>query len=103
MLFLLVVSLCIVWYGCSVSRRARENHARAETILRAARLTRVLGDAIGALSTVEQHQIRTLPTGDPRRMAIIHRMLDDLEERDVLAAAEVETALRALDVAAGRE
>jgi hypothetical protein len=100
--FAFFVSLCLIWWGWSTSRRARENRARADAMLRRARLGHVLDDAMDALSTSQRHLVETLPTGDPRRLAIVYRVLDDLEKRDVLAPAEIETALLALDTAAGQ-
>jgi hypothetical protein len=100
--FLFFVSLCLICYGWSTSRRARRNRDRAEAMLRRAGLERVLEGAVAALPTIQRHQVRTLPTSDARRVALVHEMLRDLEERDVLASAEIETALLALDIAAGR-
>ena len=100
--FLLLAAACCCLWGWADRRRARANRARAGEMVEGTRLERVLEDAIEALPTVEQHQVRTLPTADQRRLAIVHRVLTDLEERGDLSPAEVETALKAMDVAAGR-
>lgn len=99
---LFFLSLCCIVWGWSVSRRARENRERAIEMLRQARLGRVLEDAVDQLPTVERHLVETLPTSDPQRLEILHRLLNDLEKNGDLAPAEVNVVLDALDVAAGR-
>lgn len=100
--FLLFVAVCCWLWGWADRRRARANRVRSIRMLEDADLSERIERAVAALKTSERWRLEHAPTGDPERLAIVHRILDAMEARGEISSGEIEVALTALDVAAGR-
>lgn len=100
--FLLFAAVCCCLWGWADRHRARTNRARAVRMPENADLSERIERAVTALKTSERWRLEHAPTGDPERLAIVHGILDAMEARGEITAGEIEVALKAVDVAAGR-
>jgi hypothetical protein len=100
--FLLFVAACCCLWAWVDRRRARANRARAIRMLEDADLSERVERAVAALETSERWRLEHAPTGDPERLAIVHEILDAMEAHGEITAGEIEVALKAMDIAAGR-